>query len=100
VFGECISGSEGVFEEGGSGADSRVWVRELKMPFSDIFEWSGWDDFEVKVFYDCELLRDVGSFKKGAKFSTVTWDEETLTLKFCLSGEEKPVMVKKLGLVD
>jgi hypothetical protein len=89
-----------VFEEGGSGADSRVWVRELKMPFSDIFEWSGWDDFEVKVFYDCELLRDVGSFKKGAKFSTVTWDEETLTLKFCLSGEEKPVMVKKLGLVD
>jgi hypothetical protein len=70
--------------------------------FSNIFEWADWDDCgESKVFYECELLRDVGEFTKGDKFSNVTWEEETLKLRFYLTDDEcEPVMVKTLGLVD
>lgn len=70
--------------------------------FSNIFEWAEWDDCgETKMFYECVLLRDVGKFKKGDKFSNVTWNDETLKLKFYVNNEDyDPVMVKKLGLVD
>lgn len=67
--------------------------------FSDIFEWDEWDDFDYTVFYECVLLRDVGSFKMGDEFSTIIWNEEKLTLKFYTDSKE-PVMVKKLGLID
>jgi hypothetical protein len=70
--------------------------------FSNIFEWSDWDDCgESKVFYECVLLRDVGEFKKGDKFSNMIWNDETLTLKFYATNEDyEPAMVKTLGLVD
>ena len=69
--------------------------------FSDIFEWSGWDDFGTTVFYECVLIRDVGSFKEGDEFSNITWDTETLKLRFFVNIEDdEPAMVKTMGLVD
>lgn len=70
--------------------------------FSDIFEWADWDDCgECKVFYECVLLRDVGEYTKGDKFSNVLWNEEILKLRFYLTDDDgEPAMVKTLGLVD
>jgi hypothetical protein len=74
----------------------------FEMPsFSDIFEWSGWDDMGQKLFYECVLLRDVGSFKSGHYFDYVSFDDENFKVRFYEKfGDDTPVMVKTMGLVD
>jgi hypothetical protein len=74
-----------------------------KMPsFSNIFEWGDKSlTYLHPEFYECVLLRAVGEFEARTKFHTITWDEETLTLRFYLTeDEDEPVMAKTLGLVD
>lgn len=38
---------------------------------NSLFTWDGWDgDHECMVFYEVELTRDIGEFKKGTKFNS------------------------------
>lgn len=51
---------------------------------SQLFDWTDWDELGTGVlqFTDIILNRDIGLFKKGAKFECAIFDmqESTLTL--------------------
>ena len=88
--------------EGRAGKGRQRKQRGARMPmFSNVFEWSGWDDMGNKLFYDCVLLRDVGEFYMGDIFAYVSFDDEKFKLSFYLDFEDdEPVMVKTMGLID
>ncbi len=68
--------------------------KRKKMPkFMDIFEWKEWEDYGVKLFMDCKLLKDVGEFKKGHTFDVINFDDRKLCLEFC--NNEEVLMTKK-----
>lgn len=48
--------------------------------FKDIFEWD--EMFEIEVFYDCELIRDIGGFRRGEEFDNIQFDKHDLVLYF------------------
>lgn len=45
---------------------------------SKLFDWKGWDQLDTMsfIFYNCVLIEDIGSFKKGEKFSSISIDYE------------------------
>ncbi len=68
--------------------------------FKNIFDWEEWDDmFEIEIFYDCELVSDVGDFKVGTLFDNIQFDKHDLVLYFYENeGDSTPCMVKKFIL--
>jgi hypothetical protein len=69
--------------------------------FSDVFEWASWDDMGIKLFYECVLIRDVGSFKSGHYFDYVSFNHEDFKVKFYTKfGDDTPGIVKTMRLVD
>lgn len=73
--------------------------------FANIFSWDARDDFGIKLFYDCELLIDVGHYDKGDKFTSIQFDDEKMVLYFFIgdyNDDENPsvqVMFKELGII-
>lgn len=72
--------------------------------FKNIFEWNGgWDDVgeDFEIYYDCELLRNVGEYKKGQTFENIQFDTTRLILYFyCSDSDDEPVMTKRFVLED
>jgi hypothetical protein len=68
--------------------------------FKNIFYWSGWDDIseDFEIYYECELLVDVGDYKKGIEFENIQFDKKRLILYFCMDGDDEPVMTKRFVL--
>ena len=66
-----------------------------------IFSWSGWDDItdDFEIYYDCELLIDVGEYQKGSEFNNIQFDKNRLILYFYKSeGDEQTSMIKRFVL--
>jgi hypothetical protein len=65
-----------------------------------IFNWSGWDDLseDFEIYYECELLVDVGDYKKGTEFENIQFDKKRLILYFCNDNSDEPVMTKRFVL--
>jgi hypothetical protein len=69
--------------------------------FTNIFDWSAWDDIGLKCFYYCELLMDIGEFKSGDEFDNIQFDDEKLILYFYKNTDDYyPCMIKKLGIIE
>jgi hypothetical protein len=66
-----------------------------------IFSWSGWDDItdDFEIYYDCELLIDVGEYQKGSEFNNIQFDKNRLFLYFYKSaGDNQTSMIKRFVL--
>lgn len=48
------------------------------------FTWSGWDNIDTAAFqfYDCKLIKDVGTFKEGEVINCVLFDVEKSLMEF------------------
>lgn len=68
--------------------------------FKNIFEWCEWDDIsdDFEIYYDCELLVDVGEYKEGHEFANIQFDKKRLVLYFCKDEDDEPIMTKKFIL--
>ncbi len=59
-----------------------------------LFTWDGWDQHDTMLFtfYNCVLLKDICSFKKGTLVPVINVDYEHGFLEFC--GNEGLVLQK------
>lgn len=63
-----------------------------------------WNNFGTKMFHECVLLKDIGVYKNGDYFETITLEDDNITLNFYIDDDQldlgKPVMTKHLGIID
>lgn len=52
--------------------------------FMHIFSWEEWQDFgdAFEMYFDCELLIDLGEFEDGQEFPMVVFDKKRMMLSF------------------
>lgn len=70
--------------------------------FMNIFEWDDWDYLggDIEIYLDCELLRDVGKYKKGYEFSAIYFHKRNMTLEFYECDQSDSVMFKRFVLEE
>lgn len=63
------------------------------------FTWKGWDDIDTAAwhFYDCILLKDFGTFKKGDEITCVFFSMQNSMMEF-YDNEGNPMGKFKLTI--
>lgn len=66
----------------------------------EFFTWNGWDQLDTMcfVFYDCTLIKDIGTHKVGEQFKVIDVDFEKGKLTL-LSKSGETIDEYNLGLV-
>lgn len=65
--------------------------------FGDIFLWDSWDDFGIEIYYNCELVKNIGDFETGHEFDNIQFDKVKMKLYFYKNeGDSDPVLIRVL----